>query len=365
MFAAPVLVAEIAFAGWTHDGMVRQARFLGLREDKPARDVVRETPADPAAIKPAGKAKEGPVKAKAAKARGALAGITLSHPDKILYDSAGITKRMVAAYLDAAGPMLARFAAKRFVSLVRCPRGQGKAAFFQRHLQAGLETYWLGQEVHHKAGHPETYMYFRDPAALVEAAQMDVLEFHIWGSQIGQIETPDRIVFDLDPAPELPFAAVRDAALHMRDVLRALNLESLPLLTGGKGIHVVVPVQPNQDFATVKQFSGRLAERFAEAEPGKYVATMSKAKRAGRIFIDYFRNDWAASAIAPFSLRNRPGAPVAWPVMWDDLPHLDSASGVALPEAQARLEKGEIPWRDYGNVRQALSDVQLRSVQDQ
>ncbi len=365
VFAAPVLVAEIAFAGWTHDGMVRQARFLGLREDKPAREVVRETPADPAAIKPAGKVKEGPAKAKAAKARGALAGITLSHPDKILYDSAGITKRMVAAYLDVAGPMLARFAAKRFVSLVRCPRGQGKAAFFQRHLQAGLERHWLTQEVLHKAGHPETYMYFRDPAALVEAAQMDVLEFHIWGSQIGQIETPDRIVFDLDPAPELPFSAVRDAALHMREVLRALNLESLPLLTGGKGIHVVVPIRPEQDFATVKQFSGRLAERFAEAEPDKYVATMSKAKREGRIFIDYFRNDWAASAIAPFSLRNRPGAPVAWPVMWEDLRHLDSASAVTLPEAQARLEKGEIPWKDYDNVRQALSDVQLRSVEDQ
>jgi bifunctional non-homologous end joining protein LigD len=355
-YVAPVLVAEIAFAGWTHDGLVRQARFLGLREDKRAMDVVREQPADPASLEPA-----KPL-------AGKIAGITISHPGKILYDSvlhesSGITKRAIAEYLDAAGPMISRFAANRFVSLVRCPRGQGKTAFFQRHLQPGLEQHWLTREVLHKASHPETYMYFRDPAALVEAAQMDVLEFHIWGSRIDRPEKPDRIVFDLDPAPELKFTAIRDAALHLREILLALNLESLPLLTGGKGIHVIVPVEPTQDFATVKQFSGRLAERVAEAEPDKYVATMSKAKREGRIFIDYFRNDWSASAIAPFSPRNRPGAPVAWPVQWDDLKRSHSVSATTLPEAKARLDKGEMPWKDYNGIRQTIGNAQLRSVE--
>jgi bifunctional non-homologous end joining protein LigD len=353
-FAAPVLVAEIALAGWTHDGMVRQARFLGLREDKPAQDVVQEQPA-PAET----------VKAETAKSRpgsGTVAGIAISHPDKILYDDAGITKRDLAAYLDQAGPALARFAANRFVSLVRCPRGQGRASFFQRHVQPGLERYWLTRDVLHKQGHPETYMYFRDRAALIEAAQMDVLEFHIWGSTLDRLEQPDRIVFDLDPAPELSFAALRDAALHMRDILLALKLESLPLLTGGKGIHVVVPVTPTQDFATVKQFSGRLAERVAEAEPDRFVATMSKAKREGRIFIDYFRNDWSASAVAPFSPRNRPGAPVAWPVQWDDLRRIESANAVSITEARARLETGETPWKTYDDIRQSLGDAQIRSV---
>ncbi|HET9146665.1 MAG TPA: DNA ligase D [Acetobacteraceae bacterium] len=359
-FVRPELVAEIEFAGWTHDCMVRQARFLGLREDKPPEQIVQEQPVSIREI-----TSPKPAAPKADAKADAVAGIPISHPEKQLYGEAAVTKLDLARYMEAAGPLMARFGAERFISLVRCPRGQGGPKFFQRHLQPGLDRYWLTRDFTNKKGETEPYMFFRDPRALVEAAQMDVLEVHIWGSRVNQPEKPDRIVFDLDPAPELKFDAVREAARQMREVLLALRLESLPLLSGGKGIHVVVPVRRQHDFETVRRFAGKLSERLADAAPERFVATMSKAERTGRIFIDYFRNDSGASAVCPLSPRNRPGAPVAWPVTWEELDRFDSAGAVSIPEARSRLQKGEQPWKTYFDIRQSLGKAQIESVESE
>lgn len=362
-FVGPQIVVEIRFAGWTRDNLIRQGHLLGIREDKPATAVTREIPATPPLRFPrsfespeprATPPDRTPAPARPTNSeRDTIAGIALSHPDKPLYRDPDITKADLAFYLDAVGDIMAPYAAGRFCSLLRCPRGQGKPGFFQRHPHAGLERYWKSRPLASKSDR-EAYLYFDDRRALIEAAQMDTLEFHIWGSRADDPERPDRIVFDLDPAPDVDFAAVRTGAREIRDVLAALGLDSLPLISGGKGIHVVAPIA-RSDWPTVKQFASRVAARLAQASPDRYVATMTKAKRKGRIFIDFFRNDLTASAIAPFSPRNRPGAPVAWPAGWATLDSFDAADSVSIFEAQKRLAGSGDPWRDYRTIKQSLT----------
>lgn len=234
-----------------------------------------------------------------------VGGVRLSSPDKVLYPQQGVTKRELAEYLrSVAGRMLPHLAG-RLLSLVRCPQGRQKKCFFQRHGGAGLPDRFHRLAVPEKGGGTEEYLYIEDEAALIAAAQMGVLEFHIWGSRVDDVDRPDRLVFDLDPDPSVDFDTVKQGALRMRDALDALGLRSFPLVTGGKGIHVVVPLTRRHGWPTVKAFAKALAERFAEDDPDRYVATMSKAKRAGRVFIDYFRNDRTATAIAPYSPRAR------------------------------------------------------------
>jgi len=198
--------------------------------------------------------------------------------------------------------------------------------------------------------------------ALLSAVQMGVVEFHIWGSRRDDVHRPDRIVFDLDPDPSVAFGAVKEAANRLRDVLGALGLESLPLLSGGKGIHVVVPIDPTQDYAVIKQFSAALAQRVADDAPAKFTATKSKAKRKGKIFIDHFRNEIGATAIAPYSPRARPGAAVAWPVSWPGLARVSAASDITISAAQAALTAGEDGWAGYRNIQQTLTAAAIRAV---
>lgn len=368
-FVEPRIVVEIRFAGWTRDRLIRQGHLLGVREDKAADQVIRETPARKRAA-PAKQAKQARKTARSS--RGAsragaeeviVAGIALSHPDKPLFRDPIVTKADVARYLDAAGEAIAAYAAGRLVSLLRCPEGQGGPSFFQRHPHAGFERYW--QSLRIKAEHgEEEYLYFKDRRALVEAAQMDTLEFHIWGSRVDDVERPDRIVFDLDPAPGLGFDRVKAGAEDVRDILKALGLESLPMISGGKGIHVVVPIARRHEWPSVKRFANGVATRLAAAAPERFVATMAKAKREGRIFIDSFRNDRTASAVAPFSPRNRPGAPVAWPVDWDSLAKLRSADAVSIGEAAERLGAEGDPWQRK-KIRQSLTNGMIAAVEKQ
>lgn len=342
-WVAPELVAQVEFGGWTPDGQIRHGRFQGLREDKPAAEVTHEMP-----------------NAKTPKPD--ISGHRLTHPDRVLYGEAGITKAEVAEYLAAAGPRMFQYLQDRFVSFVRAPDGVEGQHFFQRHPAAGFGEDWAAQADTSPKGKSESYVYAAKPGALIDAVQMGVLEFHLWGARRDAIEKPDRIVFDLDPDPSVGFDAVKAAAHRLREVLDALGLQSLPLLTGGKGVHVVVPIQRQQEWPAVKCFAAALAARLAADAPDKFTDTMSKAKRGGKIFIDHFRNERGATAICPYSPRARPGAAVAWPVSWAGLDSTDAADAMTIPRALAALAGGENGWAGYDAIRQRLTKAAIDAI---
>jgi bifunctional non-homologous end joining protein LigD len=333
----PALVVEIALNGWTRDNQIRQGHFMGVRTDKPARAVAHET-AEPAEFR----------------------GIRLTHPDKVLYPESGITKRDLAHYLEVASARMMPTVAGRLISLVRCPDGIGAAAFFQRHPSKGMDPAWRHETVKTTHG-SEEYLTLTEPRAIVAAAQMSAIEFHIWGSRLKTLETPDRIVFDLDPDEGLGFEAVKTAAVYLRDVLQALGLRSLAMLSGGKGVHVVVPIRPLQDWPVVKSFAADLVARVVAEKPDLYIGTMSKAKRRGRLFIDHFRNERGSTAIAPFSPRARPGAPVAWPLRWDALRNTRAANAITLPQAIDLLATADA-WDGEEAGPQTLTKAMIGAV---
>jgi bifunctional non-homologous end joining protein LigD len=353
----PELVAQIALAGFTGDGMVCHGRYLGLREDKPAAEVKPERPDPGRGARTMKKAARNAGDEEAA----TVAGVRLTHPDRMLFPSQDITKRELAEYLAAAAPRMLPYLADRLVSLVRCPEGRTGQCFFQRHGGKGFPETFDSLAVEQKNGETEDYLYIADRKALVNAAQVGVLEFHVWGSRIDRIERPERIVFDLDPDTAVGFPAVKRAAADMRQALDALGLESFPLLTGGKGIHVVVPIERRHDWPVITAFARALAQRFEEQAPSRYVATMSKAKRKDRIFIDHFRNQRGATAIAPYSPRAREGAPLAWPVSWKALEEIATPRIVTVASAAERLKERD-PWAGYTRLRQTLRKAALDAL---
>jgi bifunctional non-homologous end joining protein LigD len=288
-----------------------------------------------------------------------IAGVRLTHPDKQLYPDEQVAKRDLALYYQTVAPRMLPHIARRLLSIVRCPEGRNEPCFFQRHPIPGSLTSIHRFKRRDKKNEPD-YIYIEDVQGLVALAQMGVLEIHIWGSHVDDVDRPDRMVFDLDPADDVPFAAVKSAALHLRDVLDAARLKSFPLLSGGKGIHVVVPLRPRHGWDVVKGFAGALSQRVAAEQPDRYVATMTKAKRKGRIFIDFFRNDKTATAIAPYSTRSRAGAPLAWPIAWSALPRLDSAHAVTLANFRRRLSSPD-SWSTYAKADQTLEPAALKA----
>lgn len=306
-WVTPKLVAEIAFTEVTPDGVLRHPSFLGLREDKDASQVVAEKPVPVEAIP----APEVHVK--------------ITNPDRLIFPDSDVTKGDLADYYARVAPIMLPWTANRPISLVRCPQGRGKHCFFQKH-DAGS----FGEHVHHveireKDGSVEPYLYVDDADGLVTCVQMGTIEFHGWGSSVATLEQPDRMVFDLDPDEELGFDAVKKAAEDLKNHLAEIGLVSFAMLSGGKGVHVIVPLRPQAAWPAVKDFSERFARALAEAEPDRFVATMSKAKRKGRIFIDYLRNQRGSTAVMPYGARARAGAPVAAPVSWAELRDIDSA----------------------------------------
>lgn len=352
----PELVAQIGFAEFTHDGIVRHARYLGLREDKPASAVTRETPAPVKEVEkmsseeePVTKANDGTI----------IEGVHITHPDRVLFPEQGVTKLELVRYMQKTADLMLPHLANRLLSLVRCPQGSQKKCFFQRHAGSSLPSGF--KELPVKGSRErEDYIYLTDTKGLVSAAQMGVLELHIWGSHVDDVERPDRIVFDLDPDPDLPFDAVIEGAERMRALLEALELRSFPMLTGGKGIHVVAPLTRRHEWPVIKAFTRALAERMSADAPDRYLAKMTKSKRTGRIFIDYLRNDRSSTAIAPYSPRARKGAPVAWPVSWSGLGKARSGDEMTIETAFA--ERRADPWKDYGSVRQSLKASALRAL---
>ena len=333
----PDLVAEIAFAEYTAGGSVRHASFVGLHADKEAKDVKPETKA---------------------KAPAPVSDVKISSRERVIFPEAKATKGDLADYYAAVAPIMLPHLARRPASLVRCPQGRAKQCFFQKH-----DSGSFGPHVHHvpieeKDGGVEDYLYVEDADGILACVQMGTIEFHGWGSHVDTLEQPDRMVFDLDPDEGLDFADVKKAAADLKRQLADIGLVSFAMLSGGKGVHVVVPLDPGHSWDAHKDFAKRFAEAMSLAEPDRFVATMSKAKRKGKIFIDWLRNQRGSTAIMPYSARARAGAPVAVPIDWDGLAAIDSARHWTIADARALLDRAASPTlKGWGFARQALPAI--------
>lgn len=282
---------------------------------------------------------------------------TITHRERVIFPASGETKGDLADYYAAIAPLMLRFVADRPVSLVRCPQGQGGPCFFQKHHGGGFGPAVHTVPIVEKDGERADYLWLDSAEGLAACVQMGTIEFHEWAAPAHDVERPDRMVFDLDPGPGLGFADVARAAREIRDRLATRGLASFALLTGGKGVHVVVPLAPGASWQAHAGFARAFAKALAEAEPARFVATMSKAKRTGRIFVDYLRNQRGATAIAPYSVRARAGAPVAAPVAWDELDGLAGAQTFAIRDARKLLDRanGEA-LGDWGMAEQRLPE---------
>ena len=283
-----------------------------------------------------------------------LLGVRLSSPDKVLWAEQGVTKGELADYYLAVAERMLPHVARRPVTLVRCPAGSETKCFYQRHAASGVPEQFREVTV---PGFDEPYLYIEDAAGLIAAVQLGSLELHPWGVTVERPDRPDRLIFDLDPAEGLGFEAVIRAAHDVRARLEALGLESFVKTTGGKGLHVVVPILPDTEWRAAKAFAKGVAELMSEERPDLYLARISKAEREGRIFIDYLRNDPTSTAVGPYSTRSRKGAPVSMPITWDQVaPGLDPCAYTlrTVPDIIARTAD---PWAEIGQVRQSLQQA--------
>lgn len=292
-------------------------------------------------------------------------GVRITHPERELFEGEAVTKLDLARYYAAVAEKMLPFAAGHLLSLMRCPQGGRGQCFYQKHASDGFPEAIHETPVKEVSGDTENYMFVRAADGLVAAVQMGTIEFHIWGSPVDKLETPDRLVFDLDPDPSVGFAAVRKAALSLRDALGDLGLRAVPMVTGGKGVHVIVPLTPRAPWEDAKRFAKGFAQGFADRDPDNFIATMSKEKRKGRIFIDWLRNERGATAIAPYSARARAGGPVATPVNWGELSGLDAANGFHIADILKRIESGVEPWSELGDIKQSLTKTMLSTFPQQ
>jgi bifunctional non-homologous end joining protein LigD len=366
-WVTPELVVQVRFATWTADDLVRQAAFLGIREDKPAKDVTREEPgvslgprrSRAAAVQrsdsSASPAAKGSSATKTGSADSEHAPVRLTHPQKVLDEASGMTKQMLADYYWSVAERMLPHIADRPVSLVRCPEGAGKPCFFQKHVNHMLPKGIGSIDIADKKGKVEPYITLNNAEALAGLAQMGVLEVHPWGSHNEDLERPDRIVFDLDPDEDLPWIEVAGSANEVRDRLKKLGLETFVKTTGGKGLHVVAPIKPEHEWPEVKEFARQFVVAMERNSPARYLTKMTKAARKGKIYLDYLRNERGATSVAAYSPRARVGGAVSMPMSWSELKKTTERPSFHVAdfgEWKARLKKD--PWRDMADVRQSL-----------
>jgi bifunctional non-homologous end joining protein LigD len=395
----PSLVAQVRFATWTADNLVRQAAFLGLREDKPAAEIVRETSAPtPRSSKPSSRTTTKlrvphssqshrdewdvesststktashtaialPVAAKVVAKKQAVPDhppIRLTHPAKILDAESSLSKQALADYYYAVADRMLPQIAGRPLSLVRCPEGSAKPCFFQKHVNAtlpkGIGTVNVPDK---KTGKIEPYITLSTAEVLASLAQLGVLEIHPWGSRNEDLEHPDRLIFDLDPDESLAWPTVTEAAAEVRTRLKKLGLTSFLKTTGGKGLHVVIPIDPTLDWPTAKDFAHHFVLKMEKANPRLYLTKMSKAARVGKIYLDYLRNERGATAVAPYSPRARAGAGVSMPLAWSELdaPQRPIFRVADFSDWSARLSKD--PWKAITTTRQSITPTTIASL---
>jgi bifunctional non-homologous end joining protein LigD len=366
IWVKPELVVETEFRGTTHDGLLRQASYKGLREDKPAREVVREAPvsADPAPT-PARRNQRRTAKTNLAKAEARqsklsqrarpsgqveIADVHLTHPDRVYWADAGVTKEDLANYYVDAWKLMAPHVIDRPLAIVRCPDGIAGECFFQKHIASNIKD----SPLRHVVGSKEHDVIAVEKLSdLIELAQFGALEIHVRGSRLGRLEVCDRIVFDLDPGEGVAWKEIVAAAQETRDRLKADKLKSFVKLSGGKGIHVVVPIA-GADWDAVKRFTARIAGAMTADSPQRYLAKMTKSLRRSKIFIDYFRNSREATSVAVYSTRARAGAPISMPLSWEALARTTAGNQFTLGNAKRYLKTD--PWAEIGKVRQKLPE---------
>jgi bifunctional non-homologous end joining protein LigD len=353
----PRLVAEVAFTEWTSDGRIRHPVFHGLRNDKDVEAIVREKPTDVEEVEKAPAAKAPAAKAKASRAKGKTAqaaSIEVTHPERVVDKASGATKLDVVRYYEKIAPHMLPHLEGRPIALVRAPMGIGGELFFQKHgekikipgIRQLPRSYW--------PGHP-AMLEIASQDTLVGAAQMNVIEFHTWNSTTADIAHPDRVIFDLDPGEGISWETLKEATELTRKMLDLLGLRSFLKTSGGKGLHVVVPLTPKWDYDEVRDFSEKVTQHLARTLPHLFVAKSGPQNRVGRIFVDYLRNGKGATTIAAFSARARPGLGVSVPLQWKELAGLESAAQWNITTVFDRLAKlRSDAWKDYWTTKQTL-----------
>lgn len=338
----PLLVGEVEFTEWTAEGHLRHPTFKGLRLDKKATAVTREKEIHLHELRPnALKSKQQKPKIK----------IALSNPKKILYPEDGITKEELFHFYDEISEYALPFISLRPLTLVRCPANY-KHCFYQRHDNAAISEIKTDES---KSQNGEHFIYVHDKKELLNLVQMDTLEIHPWGSTITHLENPDILVIDLDPAPDVPWSRVVTAALEVRDQLAQYQLKSFVKSTGGKGLHVVIPIKPEYEWDTVNEFTHVFVRFLEQLKPDKYVSTMSKSKRSGKIFVDYLRNQRTATSIGAYSTRAKIHAPVSTPLAWEELSPNKEENTYTIRTLPKRLQQlHNDPWADFWNIKQSL-----------
>lgn len=336
----PQIVIEVEFSEWTEEGILRTPSFKGVRSDKLPKDVIMEKPTHKKTIHKNSTSNHTLLK--------------LTHPDKLLYPEARITKLQFAEYYLDIAPWILPYLSNRPLTLVRCPNGWNQKCFFQKHLHE-IDNDSLHTVAIKEKNKTEHYIYIKDKTGLLTLAQMGVLEIHVWNCHIDKVEKPDMIVFDLDPAPDVEWKKVIHAARFIRDNLEKINLQSFVRTTGGKGLHVVIPIKRQYDWDEIIAFSQAFVNYLVALKPNDYIGTMSKAKRTGKIFIDYLRNLRGATAISSYSTRALKNAPIATPLSWDELTTKikpDSFTLTNLPKRLAKLKND--PWEEFFSIKQSL-----------
>jgi bifunctional non-homologous end joining protein LigD len=346
-FVQPTLVAEVEFADWTPDSQIRHAKYLGLRIDKPVKTVKRESavmPQGPALVPMAGGA-GGSI----------VGGVKVSHADRIIDASTGITKLELVRYYESVADWMLPHLKGRPCSLVRGPAGVGGELFFQKHIESLQITGIKELDAALWPGHA-ALLEVPTAKALIGAAQMNVIEFHTWNALAKKIDQPDRVIFDLDPGEGERWERVQEAATLVRGLLQELELQSWLKTSGGKGLHVVVPLRPRDDWDTVKAFAQAVVQHLAQVIPQRFSARMGAANRVGKLFVDYLRNNHGATTAAAYSARSRPGLGVSMPIAWDDLATLKRSDQWSVRTAREHLSfQSADPWADYAACRQTLS----------
>ncbi|KAF0092038.1 MAG: DNA ligase (ATP) [Fusobacteria bacterium] len=345
IWLSPKLVAEISFAEWTNDNLLRQASFKGLRMDKAPMEVIRENYYQ-------NEDEDVEVEETNANRKTATVnGIKISSPDKEMFEGSGITKEDIAKYYNTVAKRMMIYVGNRILSLVRCPHGIPGECFYQKHLLKEIKGLKM-MPIEEKSGDNEEYFYLENAEALIRLVQMGTIEFHTWGSKVQKLETPDMMVFDLDPEEGMDLEQVREGVRDMKRILDEISLKSFLKTSGGKGYHIVVPLEPSADWNAVKSFAKMTAIAMEERWPDRYTSNMRKENRKGKIFIDWVRNGRSATSVAPYSVRARKGAPVSMPISWEELDTV-APNGISIEDAIKRLQ-GEDPWKGFFKIKQKI-----------